>query len=144
MQLTVLFLRMLVEMLMARDGRSENEERCISTEWNPVWVQQMPFPNAVEVLGHDQVSVVTVRKVEQSQQVAKSLKRRATAVPGVRHQVKTYKLRLAMKRIQSMCLRTRTRQQFDLLRECMGLYSATWEESLLAAIEQIPKLLQQL
>ena len=111
--------------------------------WNPEQVH-MPVANAVEVLGQEQVSVVTVRKVEQSQQVAKRLKRRVTAVPGVRHHVATYKHRLVTKRIQAMLLRRTTRQQFDLLQECMGLCGATWEEILLEAIEQIPRLLQQL
>ena len=145
MQPTVLFLRMLVEMLMARDARSKKKERCVTTGnwWNPEWVHS-PVANAVEVLGQEQVSVVTVRTVEQSQQVAKSLKRRATAVPGVRHHVATYQHRLATKRNQSMLLRTRTRHQFDLLQECVGLCDATWEESLLEAIEQIPRLIQQL
>ena len=111
--------------------------------WNPEWVQT-PVANAVEVLGQEQVSVVTVRKLEQRQQAAKSLKRRVTAVPGVRDHVATYQHRLATKRIQAMLLRRTTRQQFDLLQECMGLCGATWEESLLEAIEQIPRLLQQL
>ena len=112
MQLTVLFLRMLVvEMSMARDARSEKEERCVTIGnwWNPEWVH-MPVANAVEVSGLEQVSVVTVRKVEQSQQVAKRLKRRAKAVRGVRLHVETYEHRLATKRIQSMLLRTRTRR----------------------------------
>ena len=145
MQLSVLFLRMLVEMSMATDARNEKEEHCVTIGnwWNHELVR-MPVTNAVEVLGHDQVSVVTVKKVEQSQQVAKSLKRGATGVPGVRHQLATYKDRLATKRIQSLWLRIRTRQQFDLLQVCMGLRGATWEEILLEAIEQIPKLLEQL
>ena len=108
--------------------------------WNTEWVHT-PVANAVEVLGQEQVSVVTVRKVEQSQQVTKSLKRQ---VAGFRHHVATYKHRLATKRIQATLLRRTTRQQFDLLQECVGLCDATWEEILLEAIEQIPRLIQQL
>ena len=61
-------------MLMARDARSSRKEvRCVITAgswWIPEWVY-MPAAEAGEVLGQEQVSLVTVRKVEQSQQVAK-------------------------------------------------------------------------